>query len=537
MVRPHLLFLLGCALLLASGPLVAAESDGLTARIDHHLAAGWKAAEVPPALPADDAEFVRRVTIDLAGRIPSVAEVREFLADHQPDKRRRLVEKLLDSPRYATHFTRFWRGLLLPEASNNDQFAFFAQGMDGWLHHHLAANTPYDKVVRELLTFPFGAAPGQQQQIFYGAQGQQSPINFYTAKEFKAENLAASTARLFMGIKLECAQCHNHPFASWKREQFWGLAAFFAGIDQRNPAGGFTYPSRELIDRREMTIPGTDRIVQASFLDGTEPRWKYKASARTTLADWLTAPKNPYFARATVNRMWGYFFGVGLVDPVDDMFGDEHAASHPELLDELAADFAAHHFDLKYLIRAITASRAYQLSSAKSHPEQDRPQLFARMPVRGLSGEQLFDSVIQATGYTDNGPQQPYFFGVPSQRRDFLARFGSPTDRPTEVQTSILQALSMMNGSLIDQVTHLENSVTLSAILDAPFMSTDDRIETLYLATLSRKPGPRELARCRAFLARKEAAAPADKKDRRVKEAFADLFWALLNSSEFMFNH
>jgi hypothetical protein len=550
MDKTRLWFLGACALLGGAPALPAAppgagaggpDALALAARIDHHVGAGLKAADVEPAPPADDAEFARRVYLDLAGRIPSVAEVRTFLDDRRPDKRRRLVDGLLDGPRYVTHFTHVWRALLLPESGANLQTRFLGPGFEAWLSKHLSRNTAYDQMVRELLTLP--VAPQQFQQAFGGGRGEPSPAAFYLAKEYKPENLAAATSRLFLGVKLECAQCHNHPFADWKRDQFWSFAAFFGGIESRRQ-GDFTQPTREVADRRELTIPGTDRVVQAKFLDGAEPKWKFKVGARVTLADWLTAKDNPYFARATVNRLWAYFLGTGLIDPVDEMVGTEHVASHPELLDELAGQFAAHDFDLKFLIRAITLSGAYQTSSVRTHKTQDEPRHFARMPLRGLSPEQLFDSVAQATGYQEGGPQpQPVFIPNGGARNEFVNKFANQSDKPTEVQTSILQALSLMNGRLTGSATSLQQSETLAAVLDAPFMDTADRIETLYLAALSRKPRPRELERLTKYVDN-GGSAPEDfaalappERDKRYNQALADVFWVLLNSGEFFLNH
>ena len=202
--------------------------------------------------------------------------------------------------------------------------------------------------------------------------------------------------------------------------------------------------------------------MQAAYPDGSEPAWKFKVGARVTLADWMTAPDNPYFARAAVNRMWFYFFGCGLVDPVDDMVGGDSTANQPELLDELAQDFAANKFDLKFLIRAITASKAYQLSSLRTHESQDDPRLFARMPLRGLSPEQLFDSVAQATGYREPVPRDARFVFANrgSPREEFLNKFANQSDQPTEHATSILQALTLMNGRLVAMQTSLEQSTT-----------------------------------------------------------------------------
>jgi hypothetical protein len=553
MIRCRLLVLLGGVLLAGSGRALQSDARGetgaasdkdvtaLAAQIDRSLIASWAAAKAQPAPPAPDAEFVRRVYLDLAGRIPSVAEVRQFLDDKRPDKRRRLVDQLLAGPRYVTHFTNVWRALLLPEAGSSIQSRILTPGFESWLRDKLQQNTPYDAMVRELLTVPMagnGRNPFGPQQ----AGGKPTPIAFYLAKEVKPENLAAATSRLFLGVKIECAQCHNHPFAEWKREQFWSYAAFFAGL-QRQGQGDFVAAGRESADRRELTIPGTERVVQAAFLDGKQPTWKFNTSARATLADWMTDKNNPYFARAAVNRLWGYFFGAGIVDPVDEMVGSEHKPSHPELLDELARQFAAHDFDLKFLIRALTASQAYQLSSLTTHKGEDEGQLFARMPLRGLSAEQLFDSIAQATGYREGGNRNNNPFAGPQGARGrFLTQFANVSDKPTEVQTSILQALSLMNGQVTVAATDLERSETLAALLDAPFMDTPERIETLYLAALSRKPTPRELSRTLRYIegggaAGDTATATPAEQQKHYNQALADVFWVLLNSGEFFLNH
>ncbi len=533
--------LLAACLFLAAGPALGAggpalDDKALARRIDHHVAAGIAAARAVAAPRAGDAEFVRRVYLDLAGRIPSVAEVRAFLDDTRTDKRERLIASLLDGPRYVTQFTRVWRALLLPETSTNFQIRFQAGNFEAWLRKQVARNAGYDVLVRELLTLPFDQDTPQRA---FGGPGEPTPLSFYIAKEVKPENLAAAVSRTFLGFRLECAQCHNHPFADWKRDQFWGLAAFFAGL-QRQGNPDFPIPGREVPDRRELTIPGTERVVQAVFPDRTEPKWKYKQSARQALADWITAPDNPYFARATVNRLWALFFGTGLVDPVDDMVGSDRVPSHPELLDELAQQLVAHQFDLKYLIRAITLSDTYQLASARTHPSQDDPRLFARMSLRGLSPEQLFDSIAEATGYQENNNGPRNFVGDGSARGQFLTLFGDRADKSTEHQTSILQALALMNGQVTAVATDLEKSVTLSAIADAPFMDTTERVETLFLATLSRKPTARERDRLIAYVDRGGEDEPSSKwfgPDKRAQRALADVFWALMNSGEFMLNH
>jgi hypothetical protein len=504
----------------------AQDAQVLAMKIDAHLADAWAAAKVKPAPLADDATYLRRVYLDITGKIPPASEVRRFMRDSTPDKRRRVVEQLLDSPGYVNHFSDVWRHLMLPEADTNFQIRYTSLGFENWLRKKFGDNAGYDEVARELITQPVGNNPNGYFD-YYGQGGQVSPMSFYLAKEAKPENLAASMTRILLGVRVECAQCHDHPFAKWKREQFWGQAAFFAGIQGRGQ-NGFIGNLRELPDRRELAIPNTERVAQAVFLDGKEPQWKYKVGARETFADWVTAPENPFFARATVNRLWAQFFGTGIVEPVDD-FKDDNPPSHPELLDELSRSFVAHKFDFKFLIRAITASEAYQLSSIPTDPAQEDQRLFARMAVKGLTPEQLFDSFSQATGFRDPTPRSQRAFIFNDTRQDFLSKF-TQQDRLTEIQTSIPQALAMMNNPLVTNATHPSRGETLAAIADAPFMDTSGRVEALFLAALSRKPSPEELARLVPYV---NGGGP--KHD--SKRALGDVFWALLNSAEFVLNH
>jgi hypothetical protein len=337
-----------------------------------------------------------------------------------------------------------------------------------------------------------------------------------------------------LGVKIECAQCHNHPFAKWKREQFWEYAAFFSGIQRPPGPGGAGIATGDLTDKREIKIAGTDKVVQARFLDSSEPKWRDKVGARQTLADWVTAADNPFFARAAANRTWAHFFGLGIVNPVDEESAD-NPPSHPELLDELARQFALHNFDMKYLIRAITYSKTYQRSSVvASAGDLPDARLFARMSIKGLTAEQLYDSIVEATRYKEPpGFDQRAFGGFgpgAGPRAEFVNRFTNNSDKRTEFQTSILQALALMNGKFVADATSLERSETLSGVIDAPWMKTPDKIEALYLAALSRKPRPEEVERLVKYV---ERGGPSGSKDK----ALADVFWVLLNSSEFILNH
>jgi len=519
---------------------VTDNAQALADLIDQQIERRLTKVDVKPVALADDSEFLRRTYLDLAGRIPTVEESRSFLNDNRGDRRARLIEQLLTSPRYTAHFTNVWRALLIPEASNNFQIRLQQGTFEGWIRTRLAKNVGYDRIVRDLITAPVSSSGFSPASLT--GQGPPSSLPFYIAKELKAENLAAGTARVFLGVSVECAQCHNHPFANWTREQFWSFAAFFSGIKSQR-AQDFILPGSEEPNKRSIPMPGTGKVVQARFLDGHDPLWRPGVNTRTILAEWLTAPTNPYFARATVNRMWSYFLGTGLVEPVDEMAGTSANASHPELLDLLAHEFVTHDFDLKYIIRAITLSKTYQRSSAGPLSPSMESSLFARMPLRGLTPEQLFDSVALATGFRDSGTDEnlltALFGGKRSARSEFLTKFAS-SERPTESQMSILQALTLMNGKVIADATSLEKSETLAAVVDSPFVSTAERVETLYLATVSRKPTAREIERVVVFVedAVKRAGGP-DEKSRAAaySNALADVFWALLNSPEFVVNH
>jgi hypothetical protein len=485
------------------------DAPALARKIDEHIAARWKAKAAKPAPLADDAEFMRRAYLDLIGRIPDLLEARDFLDNKASDKRGKLIDKLLENERYPAHFANVWRALLLPDA-NNPQVLYTQPALEVWLRKEFKDNSSFDRIARAVVTGGL-ERPDNGLLAFYQANGYQPP------------NLAAATSRLFLGVKLECAQCHDHPHAKWTRKQFWQFTAFFAGVSPSNPRG-FSSIS-------EIKIPGSEKTVKARFLDGEEPKTAYSTDPRTTLMDWMTRRDNPYFSRAGANRMWEYLLGTGLVEPVDEASTD-NPPSHPELLDELAFQFAAHKYDLKYLIRAIMLSKGYQLTSKASHPSQADPRLFARRKVRGLSPEQLFDSLIVATGDGQSLQSTTYVYGaIPnpnSPRQQFLRRFPNQ-DKRTEQQTSILQALYLMNGKLVADATSLEKNENLAIIANAKSVRTSRRIEQLYLITLSRKPRPAEVARLVKYV---DKGGPSGDSAR----ALCDVFWALLNSSEFCVN-
>jgi hypothetical protein len=521
------------------------SAKALAAKIDEGMAKHWKDKNVQLASAADDAEFLRRVYLDLIGRIPSAGEARQFLGDKSPDKRQRLVEMLLDDPRYTMHWMNYWETLWLPESKFEHKYGI-SRSFEAWVRKQMQSNAAYDKMLRELLTTPVDVLMKLDDGNLYPAQFKRSgtfaglggadripyayaapyPVVFYQVEKASPESLAARTSRLFLGVRLECAQCHDHPFAKWKRDQFWSQAAFFAGIE----APGIAVPLRDNPNSKSIAMSEGGKVVPARFLDGSDPVWQEGIGGRQLLANWVTSPKNPYFARAITNRLWAYFLGTGLIEPVDEMVGKDVQDNDPGgVLDEVARAFVAQNFDLKFLMRTITATKAYQLTSAKSHASQDDPRLFARMSVRGLTAEQVCDSVAEAIG--DRLPRQktvsPNTGSPVTAREEFLRMFMNRTERAVNTQSSIPQALGMMNGKVTANATRLSKSRTLAAVLDSPFLDATGRIEALYLATLSREPRPEELKRVLEFVDQAGS----------QSEGLADLFWALLNSAEFKLNH
>ncbi|HEX4608517.1 MAG TPA: DUF1553 domain-containing protein, partial [Urbifossiella sp.] len=435
---------------------------------------------------------------------------------------------------HAAHFATVTRAAWLPQTVTNGQFAGFGIQLEGWLRKQYRDNTPADRTVRALLEVPYQVnRPNGAPMGFVQATGsdpdRNAIIGFFQANESKAENVAAAVSRLFLGVKLECAQCHDHPFAPYTKEQFWEFAAFFADLN-RTPTNrpSEPAPTGPQATRNRIALPNSDKVVVAKFFDGTSPEWNEVMSPRQELAEWLTDRDNPYFARNLANRTWAHFFGVGIVDPVDEP-GENNPPSHPDLLADLGRAFAASGYDNRLLIRAVTRTKAYQLSSRLSHPTQADPRRFARMNLKGLTPSQLFDSLVSATGYREPaGFRQafPGFVQPNNPRSVFLNRFAS-TDRPTESSTTILQALMLMNGDFLDAQTAPDRAEILGAVADIPGWDNRRRVETLYLAALSRRPSGDELDRFSSYVDRS-----TDK-----KKALGDVFWVLLNSPEFLFNH
>jgi hypothetical protein len=508
------------------------EPTVLTQRVNEQLAAFWAGQRIVPVAGASDAEFMRRVYLDLLGRVPSVGEAREFLSDSTPERRAVLVDRLLAHHDHATHFAAVWRRILLPDEVDLSRLGGSAQ-FEQWLAEKFAANVPYDQIVRELL-------------LAEGRVSESGPLLFYAAVRLNPEELAGRTSRAFLGVRMECAQCHDHPFDEISQKDFWSFAAFFARISRPRGKMEMTSPVLAVRDnaRGDVMIPESDEVVPPR-LPGSVIELAEEAegpSRREQLVAWLTARDNQHFAQATVNRVWAHLFGRGLVEPVDDM-RPANPAICPELLDLLARDFAASGFDLRRLCRELVLSDAYQLASGTQTGGSDggdpsRTLVFAQMNIKSLTAEQLYDCIAVATGraalagdadaaaLAGQGGLARF---ADTSRQAFIEQFRTSPGQVTDYQAGIPQALTLMHGGLIHGATDVAASGLLKS-LAAPFFKDDQRLETLYLATLSRYPEREE----REVLV-KQLAAATNRAERQ--QMLGDLLWALLNSAEFTLNH
>ena len=485
-------------------------------RIDALLGERMAEARVEPAPRSSDAEFLRRASLDLNGVIPRVADVRAFLADQSPDKRQKLVDRLLASPHHATHLANSWRQLMLPPGLGLQQIQNVA-GVQNWLRGQFSQNMRYDRVVNEFLVSSGG--------------GEAGPALYYTSLELKPEKLAASTSRIFLGLQIECAQCHPHPFDHWKQENFWGYAAFFAQLDQTQAMSPGGRVSLVDLPDGEVTLPDTETVVAPKYLDGTDLADRQRGTRRQQLAIWMASRDNPFLARAAVNRVWSHMFGRGLVEPVDDL-GPHNPPSHPQLMKELTDYFVEAGFDLRDLYRTLGLTDAYQRTSVQQSDETPPAELFATMAIKTMTSEQLYDCLKQ-TLMRSSGDGPAFLPGARGlfdpQRLAFAAKMNMQGSNATEFEAGVLQALTMLNGSETAAATSVVQSSLLSS-LEAPWFTDEDRVDVLLLATLSRLPSDEER---RAFSAHVDSAADQEKK----QHAFSDILWALLNSAEFMMNH
>lgn len=461
---------------------------------------------VEPAAPASDDEFLRRASLDLSGVIPSASRAREYLLSDDPAKRETLVEELLRSPRFATHQADLWSARMLADPNSLEAIAD-REELRRWFRTKFRENYRYDRLVAEFVSASGTRATG--------------PNVFYRRNEYMPEKLAAATSRIFLGVQMDCAQCHDHHFDRWTQKDFWGLAAFFARVGS---PGMENMSQQSLVEREEgeVTLPDSDEVVPPRF-PGSEVPVEDFGGRRTQLAIWLTSRDNPYLAKAAVNRVWSQLFGEGIVEPVDDL-SPRNAPSHPELLDALADWFIETGYDLKELYRTLALTKTYARSSRYEGKIPPR-RLWAYMPVKALTPEQLYDSIVSVGG-GNTAPVGPPGVALGDQGRAAFAARMAFLDRPaTEYQGGIPQALMFLNGDVLRGATSPQSSRIVGA-LSAPIFTDEERVEALYVATLSRFPTPEERDLALAFY--EDVDSPESN-----AAATGDLLWTLFNSGEF----
>ena len=487
--------------------------------VDDHVLAKLKQMNMVPSDLTDDATFVRRVFFDLIGTPPLPSMVRQFVEDNDSKKRSKLIDELLERPEYKDYQTIIWADLL------RNTRVLLKDGVEPYTHfirESFAENKPFDKFVRELLT-------GKGSTY----QNESATANYYRVTNDPAE-LTTSTSQIFMGVRLECARCHNHPFDRWMQDDFYGMAAFFAKTHQRDGLG-----KDEIVvfndDRGEVRQLRTQEVMPAKFITAEKPLENAQGDLRTYLADWITSKENPYFAKATVNRLWKQFFGRGIVHPADD-FRASNPPINPPLLDALTKDFIEHNFDVKYIIRVICNSRTYQLSSKTNSTNTDDSKNFSRYYIRRLGPSQLLDAITVATEVPENFPGvregTPAINladnSVPSYFLDVFGRSNRLQVAEPSQQTTIAQALALINGPSVNaRLTNPKGFLMQKIMGRLGDRSEKDLLDTLYLNVLARFPTPAESKSAKDYLATMPTA----------KEGYEDLMWALLNSKEFMFNH
>lgn len=512
--------------LIPSTPTVHPELPALTQWIDERFQSHHEAESLRSTGVVDDAAFLRRIHLDLSGRIPSVAQLRDFVDDASPNKRLEKIDRLLESDRFGEHMARVWRRVLIPASATPNQAS--SAGLERWLEKQLDDNASFDKVARELITA--GGAEFQTPAVNSKAPVSQrdlmtSPVNYLASTGGQPAEMASSVSRVFLGVKLECAMCHDHPFTYWTQNDFWGVAAFFSGAQlrgQQNFQLTGEQPTTQ-IDRATTNVSDTDGqtySVSLPWNDGDIEIPKDELP-RQYFARWMTSKENPHFSATIVNRVWQHLCGDGLTDSVEDL----DQASEEEraiILDDLAVKFTESNFDMRALVRAICASEHYQRPSDRNH-ESSR---VGPRPLKVLTPEQLFDSLEVALALPisriDKGPR---FNGL---RDALVARMEEAIgNTPDDFRGGIPQALTLMNGTITADATDLKKSKTLNAIVGAPFLEVDEKISTLFLATIGREPSGIELSK---FIEQIESKNNAEEKG----EAMAAIMWALVNSPEFV---
>jgi len=489
--------------------------------IDELTWAKLKTLGLTPSAPVDDARFLRRVHLDLIGRIPTPDEVREFLADKNPNKRVAVVDRLLDRPEYADHWAGKWADLLRPNPYRVGIKAVL--NYDQWIRDSFRKNKPYNQFVRELLTAQ-------------GSTWRNGAVTLFRDRR-EPDEITTLVSQLFLGIRLECAKCHHHPFEKWGQDDFYSFAAYFARIGHKGT--GLSPPisggEEMIVTAKSGSVkhPLTQEVLAPRPLFGQVPAPADDADPRETLADWIVSDSNPFFAQVAVNRIWADLMGKGIVEPIDDLRAT-NPASNPELLNALADEFRKQKYDTKQLLRLITTSYVYGLSSIPSERNAADTRNYSRHYRVRLRAETLLDAISDITGIKDN------FGAMPAQSRSseiwttrigsvFLDTFGRPNpnqDPPCErtPDATVTQTLHLMNAPQLHQKVTADGS--RAALLAATELPPAAIVEQIYLWVYGRLPETEEVAVGTSLFA---------EQGMTRRRATEDLMWALLNTPEFMF--
>lgn len=488
--------------------------------VDERVFAKLRTLGIPPSPPCDDATFVRRATLDICGRLPTIEETRNFLTSTDEQKHSQLVDQLLETTDYAEHFAKKWSTILRNRRSSaGQQFGTFA--FYDWLHGSFHKNKPYDQLVRELLTAT-------------GTVETNPPVAWFR-EVATTESRVEDAAQLFLGQRIQCARCHHHPFEKWSQTDYYQLAAFFSKLDKKE---GPTPEEPIFVSRiggASAQHPKSGQALKPAGLDAEPVELQGLDDPRDELVDWMVAPENPFFARSLANRYWKHFFATGLVEPEDDM-RVTNPATNPELLDGLASHLIESKFDLKSLIRLICTSSAYRTSSDGNAHNLGDHHSYSRFYPKRLPAEMLLDAIDQVA------MTETAFSGMPAGTRAmslpdtgfssyFLDVFGRP-DATTACEcergqeATLAQSLHLLNSKEVQ--AKLAGDASRPAAMAASSQDPAELIDELYLTALSRSPTPQELETAIRYVAER-----ADRK----REAYEDLVWAIINSKEFLFNH
>jgi hypothetical protein len=515
--------------LVVAEKLNALEQTLGDAAIDRLLLQQWRRLGIVPSGLADDTAFLRRVSIDICGTLPTVDEINAYVSENRPDKRQRLIDRLLDRSEYASYFSLKWGDILQNRGAgySTSQQRAGTTLFSAWIRDSIANNKPYDQFVSEILTAS-------------GSQSENPPTLWYRTVR-KSPEYVESVAQAFLGVRIQCAQCHHHPSERWSQTDYYRLAAVFARVGRKGGFADAEVPTDEVIfvsDKGSVVHPRTGEVLAPAALGSDVFRLDHHVDPREQLAEWMTQPDNPFFARTMVNRMWAHFLGRGIIHPIDDA-RSTNPPSNPKLLDALAADFVASGYDIKQLIRSITNSYAYRLDSVLTDGNAEDTQSFARFYPRRMSAEVLLDGISQVLDVPTQFASGAGMFPTGTRAIDlpdenvpaaFLDIFGRPgrmsacecerVDAP-----ALTQALELVNSAEIQrkltEATGFAHQIALAET------SNSDRATRIFLRTLGRAPRTEELKISVDYLDGQSD----------PQEACRSLLWSLLATNEFLFNH